>query len=148
MSVTASPSPRMRSSARLIERAAMLASLAIAGLVAWQAVVFLRVLRAPALPAPAAAAVPQATASIEALFGTADAALETLPPILLQASFVHSDPGLSTAILAAGDGPGRRVGVGEDVLPGVQLAAVAPDHVVLAKGGARLSLALRPAASQ
>ncbi len=39
------------------------------------------------------------------------------------------------AILAAGDGPQRVFRVGEEIVPGTRLAAVAADHVVLSGGG-------------
>ncbi len=42
-----------------------------------------------------------------------------------------------SAILAAGGGPQRSVGVGEEVEPGLVLAHVRTDHVVLARGVAR-----------
>jgi len=39
-----------------------------------------------------------------------------------------------TAILAAGDGPQRVYRIGEEIVPGTSLAAVATDHVVLSRG--------------
>jgi general secretion pathway protein C len=41
------------------------------------------------------------------------------------------------AILAAGGGPQKSVGVGEEVEPGLVLAEVRPDHVILRSGAAR-----------
>jgi len=46
------------------------------------------------------------------------------------------------AILAGPDGVQRSVGVGEEVQPGVKLAAVAFDHVTVDRGGAREDLFL------
>ncbi|WP_374467836.1 type II secretion system protein N [Phenylobacterium sp.] len=45
--------------------------------------------------------------------------------------------GRGSAILAAGGGPQRSYGVGEEVSPGLVLAVVGADHVILSRGGAR-----------
>lgn len=50
--------------------------------------------------------------------------------------------GGGSAILAGSDGLQRSVSVGEEVAPGVRLAAVAFDHVTLDRGGAREDLFL------
>ena len=50
--------------------------------------------------------------------------------------------GGGSAILAGPDGVQRSVSVGEEVAPGVRLAAVAFDHVTLDRGGAREDLFL------
>jgi len=61
---------------------------------------------------------------------------------------VRSGPG-GTAIIGAPGGPQKVFKVGEEVSPGVALAAIAGDHVTLAQGGVRSRLALaRPAASE
>jgi general secretion pathway protein C len=41
----------------------------------------------------------------------------------------------------------RVYGVGEDVAPGMKLASIAPDHVVLKRGGAEMRIPLLPAAA-
>lgn len=46
-------------------------------------------------------------------------------------------PGGGSAIIAGADGIQRSYAVGEAVAPGVVLAGVGPDHVVLARGDAR-----------
>lgn len=50
--------------------------------------------------------------------------------------------GGGSAILAGADGVQSSFAVGDDVLPGVKLAGVAFDHVILDRGGARESLFL------
>lgn len=46
-------------------------------------------------------------------------------------------PGGGSAIIAGADGVQRSYAVGEQVAPGVVLAAVSPDHVLLARGDTR-----------
>lgn len=53
---------------------------------------------------------------------------------------VRPAAGGGSAILAMADGPQRSIAVGADVVPGVTLAEVLPDHVVLDSSGRRSEL--------
>lgn len=55
---------------------------------------------------------------------------------------VNEAAGSGSAIIAAGDGVQSSFAIGEEVQPGVKLAAVAFDHVILDRGGARETLFL------
>ncbi len=55
---------------------------------------------------------------------------------------VNEFSGSGSAILAGADGVQQSYGVGEEVMPGVQLVQVAFDHVVLARNGIKESLFL------
>lgn len=60
---------------------------------------------------------------------------------------VRSGPG-GTAIIGAPGGPQKVYRAGEEIAPGVVLAAIAADHVMLSQGGARTRLSLaKPTAS-
>lgn len=142
------PTQQWRLPDRIPEGFAVIGVLAVAVALCWQAVTFVALLRAPTPMAVVTTPPRSATGngSLSALFGAQDATLTDLPAMVLRASFVNSDPALSSAILVAGDGPGRLVQVGDEVVPGVLLVAAAPDHAVLGQGTARLHLPLRPTA--
>lgn len=55
---------------------------------------------------------------------------------------VNEAAGSGSAIIAAGDGVQSSFAIGDEVQPGVKLAAVAFDHVILDRGGARETLFL------
>lgn len=62
--------------------------------------------------------------------------------LILRGTFAGNDPGNGIAVIAdAGNGE-RAFRVGDDVAPGIRLAAVHPDHVVLGHDGVEESLAL------
>lgn len=121
--------------------AAMLCALAVIG---WRAV---GVLRAPAHVAPPFTG-PQL--ADEALLSRTDpffpdtSTADNLPVTSLPLSLhgVRSDlaTGRGSAIIAASDGVQKLFAVGESVASGVTLAAIAADHVILDRGGARETL--------
>lgn len=61
----------------------------------------------------------------------------------LRASFVHSDPSRSSALMVVDNTRPRRLFPGDEVVPGMTLAAIHADHVQLAHGGRWESLGLR-----
>jgi general secretion pathway protein C len=60
--------------------------------------------------------------------------------LILFGTRVNENSGSGSAILAGADGVQQSYAVGEEVLPGVTLSAVAFDHVVLARNGVKESL--------
>lgn len=103
--------------------------------------------RQPAVPPPAAR---QALfAAMDPFFrdssaGAASAAPGQVTSLALQLYGIrlNEGSGLGSAIIATPDGVQSSFAVGEEVLPGVRLKAVAFDHVVIERGGASESLYL------
>ncbi|MES2817686.1 MAG: type II secretion system protein N [Pseudomonadota bacterium] len=125
----------------------LLAILAMSISLAWQLAQALALLDAPLPPAPAPAApVASSTPSpyLAQLFGPAPEALQRVTATDLQlsllASFMHQQPEQSAAFIAAQGGKARRVTVGDEITPGVQLTAVFKDHVLLRRAGGTQSL--------
>ncbi len=78
------------------------------------------------------------------LFGTPGEALRpTAQRLWLRASFVHSDPNRSSALIVVENTRARRLFPGDEVMPGMTLAAIHPDHVLLVHAGRVESLGLR-----
>lgn len=69
-----------------------------------------------------------------------DSATVTALDLILFGVNVNEAAGTGSAIIAAGDGVQSSFAIGDEVQPGVKLAAVAFDHVVLDRGGARETL--------
>lgn len=103
--------------------------------------------RQPAVPPPAAR---QALfAGMDPFFrnaadegAAAPAGQVTSLPLQLFGIRLDEGSGLGSAIVATPDGVQASFAVGEEILPGVRLKAVAFDHVVIARGGAEESLYL------
>ncbi len=123
---------------------------------AWQTADWLRLLRAPAtggevdsLPLlPTTSAQHMAT-----LFGSSSDAERPLAPsgdlgLVLLGSFVHADPGQSSAIIRTQDRPAQRYPVGSTLADAIRLDAVHADHVELQRHGQRLSLGFPQARGQ
>lgn len=128
-------------SARLLT-AAELAGWALAGLVAarllWMALTPAGTLGNPqvALPSgPVVVAVdpffPQGPAAADAVSGL---------DLVLLGTRVDAASGRGSAIIATPDGQQQSVGVGDEIMPGVRLAAVEFESVTLDRGGAREQL--------
>jgi general secretion pathway protein C len=98
---------------------------------------------ASVLPPPARAAL---FASVDPFFRNAaiGAASGTVTALNLKLFGVNMNEasGGGSAIIAGPDGVQRSIGVGEEVMPGVTLAGVEFDHVLLDRGGAREQLFL------
>ncbi|WP_380019598.1 type II secretion system protein N [Dokdonella ginsengisoli] len=73
--------------------------------------------------------------------GAAGEAASTLS-LILRGTVAQSDPQSGLAVVAGADGSERAFRVGEEVVPGVRLAAVHPDRIVLSRGGAEETLRL------
>lgn len=73
---------------------------------------------------------------IAVVAGPAKAATITDLPLTLYGIRVNPYSGGGTAIIAGSDGEQQVFRIGEEVMPGVTLAAVAFDHVTLGRGGA------------
>jgi general secretion pathway protein C len=115
--------------------------------VAWAGWRTLRTLAEPTAPAavllPAVVADRGALAARDPFFGARPAA-ESLPVTALALTLhgVRTDvaTGRGTAIVSSGDGEQTLFSPGEAITPGVVLAEVASDHVVLDRGGIRETL--------
>ncbi len=78
------------------------------------------------------------------LFGaSSEPARPTAQRLRLRASFVHSDPSRSSALIVVENARPRRLFPGDEVTPGITLAAIHPDHVLLVHAGRVESLGLR-----
>lgn len=62
--------------------------------------------------------------------------------LILRGTVAEGDPTAGFAVVAGADGSERAFRVGEDVVPGVRLAAVHPDRIVLSRGGVEETLRL------
>lgn len=62
--------------------------------------------------------------------------------LILRGTVADSDPKAGFAVIGGSDGNERTFRVGEEVVPGVRLAAVHPDRVVLSRGGSEETLRL------
>lgn len=108
----------------------------------WLAWVLLAPVPAAPLPAP-----PRAVATLDpalaalAFGGGGTAAPADASGLALVGVRLASEPGASTAVIAA-EGGQRVVGLGEPVRQGLRLAAVAPGHVVLEGDGREIRLSL------
>ena len=71
--------------------------------------------------------------------GTSAAAASSL---VLRGTFAGNDPASGIAVIAAAGEPERAVRAGEDVVPGVRLAEVHADRVVLSRNGVEETLVL------
>jgi hypothetical protein len=127
--------------ARLLS-GAELAGWALAGLVAarllWLALTPAGPLGVPAVTLPSGPVVvavdpffPQAPAAADAVSGL---------DLILLGTRVDAASGRGSAILATPDGQQKSIGVGEEIMPGVRLAAVEFESVTLDRGGAREQL--------
>ena len=114
---------------------------------AWQLIELRAWLSQPAaLPSSAALERPPIGVSpaMVRLFGEpSQQARPTAHQLQLHASFVHSDPSRSSALIAVDNTRPRRLYPGDDIVPGMTLAAIHADHVLLAHGGQLQSLGLR-----
>lgn len=77
-----------------------------------------------------------------ALPGSGPGAPATTLSLILRGTFAGSDPGNGIAVIADSGNGERAFRAGDDVLPGVRLKAVHPDHVVLGHDGVEETLAL------
>lgn len=117
---------------------------ALAGLVAARAL-WLAVTPAGALGLPLPAAVPppaMALASIDPFFPQEAAAADAVSglDLVLLGTRVDAATGRGSAIIAAPGGQQQSIGVGDEIMPGVRLAAVAFESVTLDRGGVREQL--------
>lgn len=78
----------------------------------------------------------------DAAGGTPSAATVTSLNLTLFGTRMNEASGGGSAIIAGPDGVQKSIGVGEEVAPGVKLAGVAFDHVLLDRGGTREQLFL------
>ncbi|MEI6486455.1 MAG: type II secretion system protein N [Sphingomonadales bacterium] len=92
----------------------------------------------PALTAPT----PLALAGIDPFFPQGAAAADAVSglDLALLGTRVDAASGRGSAIIATPDGRQTSVGVGDEIMPGVRLAAVAFESVTLDRGGARETL--------
>ncbi len=127
--------------ARLLA-AAELAGWALAGLLVarlvWLALTPAGPLGQPVAPLPSGPVlvavdpfVPQGPAAADAVSGL---------DLVLLGTRVDAASGRGSAIIATADGLQKSVGVGEEIMPGVRLAAVEFESVTLDRGGARETL--------
>lgn len=93
------------------------------------------------LPLPARAVL---LGAVDPFFRNVSAAVETLPALDLRLFGVREDrgPGGGAAIIGSPEGDQRSVGVGEEIVPGARLYAVAFDYVVIDRGGRQEKLFL------
>jgi general secretion pathway protein C len=120
-----------------------LAGWALAGLLLARAL-WLAATPAGALGTPAAA-VPTASAALAALdpfFPQAATPADAVSglDLVLVGTRVDAASGRGSAIIATPDGHQQSIGVGEEIMPGVRLAAVDFETVTLDRGGARETL--------
>jgi general secretion pathway protein C len=123
----------------------LLALLLASAALGWRAV---QVARAPVTAPPPFAPPQLADRALLARFdpffpargGSGDSLPVTALPFSLHGVRADSATGRGSAIIAAGDGQQLVYGVGDSVGDGVTLAAIAPDHVVLERGGTREAL--------
>jgi len=116
-----------------------------AALLGWRAAAF-AIAPLPATPAfaPPALADRGLLSRVDPFFPARNAAEADLPvtalPFSLHGVRADSATGRGSAILATGDGQQKVYAVGDVVADGVTLAAIAADHVVLDRSGAREAL--------
>ncbi len=121
---------------------AEIAGCALAGLVAarliWAALTAAGPLGTPAVALPAGPVV----VAVDPFFPAAPAAADAVSSLdlVLLGTRVDAASGRGSAILATPDGQQKSVGVGEEIMPGVKLAAVEFESVTLDRGGAREQL--------
>lgn len=122
-------------------------SLAASAGLAWQVMELRAWLSQPAaLAAPVALehAPVGVSPAMARLFGApSEPASPTAFRLQLRASFVHSDPSRSSALIAVDNAHSRRLYPGDELVPGMTLTAIHADHVLLAHGGRLESLGLR-----
>lgn len=95
------------------------------------------------LPASARTALYTTFDPFSRMGGSADAQVNvTSLSLTLFGTRVNENSGSGSAILAGADGVQQSYAVGDEVVPGVTLAQVAFDHVVLSRGGVKESLFL------
>lgn len=113
----------------------------------WQAMELRDWLEQPAaLPAPVVSERPPAgvSAAMTQLFGTpSGTGRPTEQRLWLRASFVHSDPSRSSALIVVENARPKRLYPGDEIEPGLMLAAIHPDHVLLKRADRLQSLGLR-----
>jgi general secretion pathway protein C len=120
-----------------------LAGWALAGLLLarafWMAVTPEGTLGTPAAPAAATAA---ALAAIDPFFPQAAVSADQVSglDLALVGTRVDAASGRGSAIIATPDGQQQSIGVGEEIMPGVRLAAVDFESVTLDRGGRRETL--------
>jgi general secretion pathway protein C len=92
-------------------------------------------------PAPAVAA-PLTLAAVDPFFPQAATPADAVSglDLVLVGTRVDAASGRGSAIIATPDGQQQSIGVGEEVMPGVRLAAVDFESVTLDRGGARETL--------
>lgn len=80
--------------------------------------------------------------AVDPFFPAGPAAADTVSSLdlVLLGTRVNAASGRGSAILATPDGQQKSVGVGEEIMPGVRLAAVEFESVTLDRGGAREQL--------
>ena len=85
---------------------------------------------------------PLALAAIDPFFPQAQAPPDAVSglDLVLVGTRVDAASGRGSAIIATPDGRQQSIGVGEEVMPGVRLAAVDFESVILDRGGARETL--------
>lgn len=83
-----------------------------------------------------------ALAAVDPFFPQAQAPADAVSglDLALVGTRVDAASGRGSAIIATPDGQQQSVGVGEEIMPGVRLAAVAFESVTLDRGGARETL--------
>jgi general secretion pathway protein C len=122
--------------------------LAMSIALAWQTADWLRFLRTPALdstPNSKQQPAPANSQQLVQLFG-ADGRDNTTPPpatdlrLTLLGSFVHADPGRSSAIIRHEGSQAQRYQVGSEMPNGIRLHAVYADRVEVERNGRRESL--------
>ena len=115
----------------------VLAGLAAARLV-WLAITPAGPLGTPHVALPAGPVV----VAVDPFFPAGPAAADTVSSLdlVLLGTRVDAASGRGSAILATPDGQQKSVGVGEEIMPGVRLAAVEFESVTLDRGGAREQL--------
>lgn len=115
---------------------------------AWQTWQAWRGLATPLLPVPTAAASAAPERPIDPallrLFGTPSDHAATLPDMQLRATFVATDATASSAVIALTDGHTRRVAIGDEVLPGIRLRAVASHQITLARDEQAYTISFAP----
>ena len=127
--------------ARLLSMAELagwvLAGLAAARLV-WLAITPAGPLGTPPVALPTGPVV----VAVDPFFPAGPAAADTVSSLdlVLLGTRVDAASGRGSAILATPDGQQKSVGVGEEIMPGVRLAAVEFESVTLDRGGAREQL--------
>lgn len=113
----------------------------------WQALELRDWLTQPAF-APAPVAIPERHSvdmnpAMDRLFGAKSEAARNEQRLRLRASFVHSDPSRSSALIIVDNDRPRRLLQGDEVMPGMRLSAIHHDHVQLAHAGQLQSVWLR-----